>query len=144
MVRPPRLDVLVDVPIQIADFGTVSEGVTKCLSHTTSRRGTDVYRGPELLSEEGGYSKKTDMWSFGCVTYELCTKKKAFTSDWATMEYKNSGGNSRKAIFEFPQDWKLDKRAKIISDACVAETLQLSWNTRPSATELLKLLKSAN
>jgi serine/threonine protein kinase len=36
---------------------------------------------------EGKFNKKTDIWAMGCVFYEVCTGKKAFTSEWATITF---------------------------------------------------------
>src|SRR5437773_624562 len=128
---------------KIADFGTTSEGTSKELSPSTERRGTAVYRGPELLGEEGGYNSKTDIWAFGCIAYEFCTKRKAFSGDWETLSYKLSAGSPRKAVFQFPPNFREGnavKLAKAVCTHCVDETLELSWHARPSATRLLKVL----
>jgi tetratricopeptide (TPR) repeat protein len=72
---------------KIADFGLTSDGVTSLLRPTSLGRGTFGYRAPELLREELGYSKKTDIWSLGCIIYELCTRKPAFVNDFVVREF---------------------------------------------------------
>lgn len=126
---------------KIADFGATTEGTSQGPSHTTSRRGTERYRAPELLGDEGLFTSKTDIWAFGCITYEICTAKQAFSGDWATMKYVDSGGEPHKSIFEFPSGRTFEKRAKSISDTCVTAALQLSMDARPSAADILKVLK---
>jgi len=39
--------------------------------------GTLPYLAPEVLRDEY-WSTKTDIWSFGCVLYELCTYRLPF------------------------------------------------------------------
>lgn len=56
--------------LKIGDFGVskLLEGTENC--KTTA--GTPMYFSPELIKGEP-YSKKTDIWSLGCVIYEICT-----------------------------------------------------------------------
>jgi serine/threonine protein kinase len=123
---------------KIADFGSTAEGTSKRLRTTITSRGTAVYRGPELLDEDSGYTSKTDIWAFGCIAYELCTKKKAFASDWATREYKYEATEAPKEVFtgEWPRGPSVDI-TKEICQICVDNTLRISWQERPSASELL-------
>ena len=69
-----------------------------------------MYRGPELLDEDSGYTNKTDIWAFGCIAYELCTKKKAFASDWATREYKNEDTEAPKVFTGEMAEWTICTR----------------------------------
>jgi len=46
--------------------------------------GTPYYVPPELIQNDG-YSYKSDSWAIGCILYELCFLKKAFTSNNANM-----------------------------------------------------------
>lgn len=39
--------------------------------------GTLFYLSPEVCRGEG-FSTKTDIWSLGCILYELCTNRKPF------------------------------------------------------------------
>jgi len=74
---------------KITDFGLTSEGTSNRLVTTRYARGKPCYRAPELLSnEKGGYSNKLDMWSLGCILFELVTGAKAFASDYAVFEYR--------------------------------------------------------
>jgi NIMA (never in mitosis gene a)-related kinase len=57
--------------IKLADFG-----ISKMLEHTQNLAstvvGTPYYLSPEAWSSTG-YNFKSDIWSLGCVLYELCT-----------------------------------------------------------------------
>lgn len=68
-----------DGTIKLGDFG-----IAKVLQHTfqlaQTRIGTPYYLSPEIC-EGKGYNSKTDVWSLGCILYELCTLKHAFQAD---------------------------------------------------------------
>lgn len=49
--------------------------------------GTDYYMSPEIINQEQ-YNEKIDVWSYGCVVYEMLTLQKAFN------------GKNQPAVFE--------------------------------------------
>lgn len=65
-----------DDHVKIGDLG-----VAKILNQTANMAhtvvGTPYYLSPELC-EEKPYNHKSDIWSLGCVLYELCTMKHPF------------------------------------------------------------------
>jgi len=68
------------------------EGLSTVGRTTQYGRGTTGYRAPELLPQEGTvaptrFSKASDIWSLGCVLYELMFLTRLFASDWAVREY---------------------------------------------------------
>eukprot|EP00826_Nyctotherus_ovalis_P011783 TRINITY_DN13070_c0_g1_i5.p1 TRINITY_DN13070_c0_g1~~TRINITY_DN13070_c0_g1_i5.p1 ORF type:complete len:195 (+),score=48.12 TRINITY_DN13070_c0_g1_i5:480-1064(+) len=66
--------------IKIGDLN-VSKVVKSSLMFT--RVGTPYYASPEIWNDKP-YSYKSDMWSLGCVLYEMCALKPPFTA--ATMK----------------------------------------------------------
>ena len=65
--------------IKLGDFGIskVLRGTMEC---ARTAIGTPYYLSPEIC-ENKPYSFKSDVWSLGCVLYELTTLRHAFDSD---------------------------------------------------------------
>lgn len=53
----------------------VSKIVKNFFAHTQT--GTPYYASPEVWRDEA-YSTKTDIWSLGCVIFEMCMLKPPF------------------------------------------------------------------
>ncbi|KAK8845020.1 hypothetical protein M9Y10_021196 [Tritrichomonas musculus] len=65
--------------VKMGDFG-----IAKVLDHTTQLSktaiGTPYYLSPEICQGKN-YNQKSDIWSLGCVLYEICTLQHAFDSN---------------------------------------------------------------
>ena len=96
---------------KITDFGLTSEGNSKTLHTTSSARGTSGYRPPEMLTEgKKGYSSKADVWSVGCIFYELLVGERPFPDDWSVIRYadsKASLGIPQHILHALDADWEL-------------------------------------
>ena len=78
-----------DDKIKVGDLGVAKLlNQTQNMAHTIV--GTPYYLSPELC-EEKPYNHKSDIWSLGCVLYELCTFKHPF-------EAKNQGSLIMKIV----------------------------------------------
>lgn len=75
----------------ITDFGfaMVVNGDTVVLSHR--RRGTNLYRAPELV-EKCEASKKSDIWAVGCILYRVATMDAGKFWDACQWEATGCGG----------------------------------------------------
>lgn len=59
--------------VRLGDFGLCRHTQRAAAGNSTlTHAGTDCYMAPEMLSSSR-YGKPADMWSLGCVLYELCT-----------------------------------------------------------------------
>lgn len=62
--------------IKIGDFG-----IARVLQHTYDWAiGTPYYLSPEICQEQP-YNQKSDVWSLGCILYEMVTLRHAFDSN---------------------------------------------------------------
>ncbi len=61
--------------VKIGDFG-----ISKVLDSTSAKTfvGTPYYLSPEVCSNKK-YDLRSDLWSLGCILYELCTLNVNFT-----------------------------------------------------------------
>lgn len=65
--------------LKIADLG-LGRIIGSQTLEVYSKVGTPLYMSPELLKGEG-YDMKSDVWSVGCILYELCELKSPFRND---------------------------------------------------------------
>ena len=115
---------------KIADFGLTSEATSNRLVSTSASRGKPCYRAPEMLHEMSpGFNNKMDMWSFGCIAFELLTGQKAFSSDYDVVRYSIS---KKKPTTYF-------KNTDSVTKFYISELFELEPDNRPAARELLKL-----
>ena len=64
-----------DGTVKIGDLGVARQLEKQNFAETMV--GTPYYLSPEICDEKA-YNQKTDIWSLGCVLYELCTFKHPF------------------------------------------------------------------
>lgn len=122
---------------KITDFGLTFEGTSRRAYSTSSARGTDGYRAPELVRHGSVFSKETDIFSVGCIFFELISDKKLFLNDYDVFNY----GVTRHSI-ELPRlDLDLDKRMQRYLVLLINAMLEIDWWKRPSASDILRILQ---
>ncbi|CAF1632910.1 unnamed protein product, partial [Didymodactylos carnosus] len=62
--------------IKIGDFG-ISRILVGTMDQATTFTGTPYFMSPEVMKHDG-YTSKSDIWSVGCLLYEMCTFQHAF------------------------------------------------------------------
>jgi len=78
-LKPANILIFSDGIFKLGDLGLgryMSDETFKAFSQV----GTPLYMSPEVIRNEG-YDFKTDVWSLGCVIYELITLKSPFRTD---------------------------------------------------------------
>ncbi|KAH3847794.1 serine/threonine-protein kinase Nek2-like isoform X2 [Dreissena polymorpha] len=77
-MKPANVFLDTDRNVKLGDFG-----LARVLHHETSFAntyvGTPYYMSPELVNNQS-YNEKSDIWSMGCVLYELCALHPPFTA----------------------------------------------------------------
>ena len=105
----------------------VSKVARKSLAYTQT--GTPYYASPEVW-EEKAYDSKSDVWSLGCVIYEMITLRPPFQAKSMEELYKKvMRGIYPKISSKFSED---------LSDA-LKLMIQVEAGARPSCEELLKM-----
>ena len=118
----------------MADFGFTSEATSTTLRIAISAKGTQGYRAPELLESEGGvFTSRADIWSMGCILYELAIGKRAFSDDLATLRYKTSSSSLNIVLDE---DFSSKCKESITEN--IVRMLKVDFLSRPSAAILLE------
>lgn len=80
-IKPDNL--LIDsstATLKIADFGLAKRFVVPCRSHSSQVQ-TLWYRAPELILGDRHYGPEIDLWSAGCVFFELLTGRVLFQNE---------------------------------------------------------------
>ncbi|XP_076469959.1 serine/threonine-protein kinase Nek11-like [Babylonia areolata] len=114
--------------VKIGDFGIsrILMGTTDMASTFT---GTPYYMSPEVLKHEG-YNSKSDVWSVGCIMYELCALEHAFTGQGLM-------GVMYKIVEGEPPD--LPKKYSRELNGVLKKMLTKEPDLRPGAQEVLQL-----
>jgi len=78
-LKPDNLFIGSDFKIKIGDFG-ISKQLDIYNDYAKTPVGTLRYTAPEIIKGQK-YNNKVDIWSLGCIIYELCTLNLCFDSD---------------------------------------------------------------
>ena len=78
-LKPENLFIDDNYKIKIGDFG-VSKKLETNKNFAYTSVGTNFYMAPEVIKGEE-YNNKVDIWSFGCIIYELFTLEVCFQSE---------------------------------------------------------------
>ncbi|ESO97096.1 hypothetical protein LOTGIDRAFT_201923, partial [Lottia gigantea] len=101
-IKPENIYLSDNGNIKLGDFG-VSRQLKLNEFAATTFAGTPCYMSPEILSQKG-YNSKTDIWSLGCVIYELATRERAFNvNDYFFLVFKVVRGESPKIPNSYSQ-----------------------------------------
>ncbi|KAG6901742.1 hypothetical protein C0995_008396 [Termitomyces sp. Mi166 len=113
--------------VKLGDFG-LSRALTQT-NFANTYVGTPYYMSPELMQEKA-YDTKSDIWSLGCVIYELCALKPPFYEAKTHQELSNFIRAGR--IPPLPRGYSQTLASLIKS------MLNLNPAMRPSAAQLLQ------
>jgi serine/threonine protein kinase len=132
-LKPANILIFSDGILKLGDLGLgryMSDETFKAFSQV----GTPLYMSPEVIRNEG-YDFKSDVWSLGCVVYELVTLKSPFRTDEKISMYDlfskiNKG--------DYPKITD-DKYTNIVKDL-VDKMLKVNPEDRISLEEVKKLI----
>mmetsp|Transcript_25511 Transcript_25511/g.58886 ORF Transcript_25511/g.58886 Transcript_25511/m.58886 type:complete len:780 (-) Transcript_25511:105-2444(-) len=78
-LKPANIFVAQDNSLKLGDLG-LGRFFSSHTLEAFSKVGTPLYMSPEVL-KGAGYDMRSDVWSLGCVLYELCVLRSPFKSD---------------------------------------------------------------
>ena len=147
-VKPDNIMVREDGIVKVLDFGLLklttkdrsevdSEGVTKMQVRTSAGviMGTTSYMSPEQARGQE-MDARTDIWSFGCVLYEMLTNQQAFHGETMTDVLANIIHQEPDSILAYRRDTPAEL------ERIVARTLRKNRDERyQSAKELFNDLQ---
>ena len=116
-IKPENIFITNDYKIKIGGFGIANRFNFKNKKYE-AQINTPLYEAPEI-TKGLKYNNKIDIWSFGCILYELCSLKHYYFS-------KNKAINTEKYGEKFQN----------IIDIILID----DYNKRPSAKEILEVL----
>jgi serine/threonine protein kinase len=92
------------------------------------------YRAPELLANGNAtFNNKADIWSLGCILFELSVGRRPFFHDYATAAYGTANDDM---IVELDDSFSYECKRTLAST--IISMLKSRPKSRPSATQLLK------
>lgn len=82
-LKPANIFISADGELKLGDLG-LGWALSSQTFEAYSWVGTPLYMSPEVL-DGSGYDTKSDVWSLGCIAYELCTMKSPFKKEDSKM-----------------------------------------------------------
>ena len=93
--------------------------------------GTPAYMAPETLEDDPVYNHQADLWSLGCVIFEMCCLKPAFSGGRRSIIEKIS-----RAEYGPPQDAAMKVHAYFLKEI-VPKLITIQCDLRISADTIL-------
>jgi predicted Ser/Thr protein kinase len=122
-VKPSNVLLLPDGGVKLADMGIARLLSPEALTATLSMRGTARYISPEQARGDW-VDSRTDLYSLGCVLFEMLTGRTPFEGDLAALSYAH-------AHTPAPRVRSIDPMVPAVMDELVAAMLEKDPADRP-------------
>lgn len=116
--------------VKVGDFGLIKY-LDSRKDHSASVLGTPIYTSPENL-KYGRCNHKADMWSLGCILFELTTLEAPFKTENDVMNFNKSEFNEK----PLPREYSSVRRL-------INAQIQLAPNKRPKAFKVVDMIQQA-
>lgn len=116
-----------DASVKLGDFGLSK--IMQSHDFASTYVGTPFYMSPEICAAEQ-YSLHSDIWAFGCIMYELCSKEPPFNA------------KTHMELITRIRDGKIAPLSPLYSPELkesIAKCLRVNPRTRPDTVQLLNL-----
>ena len=131
-LRPKNIFMSKNNKIKIGDFGISKELINQ--KYATSKKGDVEYMALEMLEENAKYNNKVDIWSLGCIIYELFNLK-TYYKDISFKEMRDLKPYPIKIDKKYNQAW-LQLLNKIL--------IKKDYNARLNIDEICNFLNDIN
>lgn len=132
-LAPSNILIDSDFNIKLADFGLAKRFGTQSMSVMKSFVGTILYSCPEIVQSQS-YTNKADIWSLGCIIYELMTLQQPFSGN-------NPLSIAKKIVDgEYEEIREEDGYYSPMLIQIVRRCMDADQNTRPNITELCQMM----
>ncbi|XP_024146817.1 serine/threonine-protein kinase Nek2 [Oryzias melastigma] len=126
-LKPANIFLDANQNVKLGDFG-----LARILNHDTSFAktfvGTPYYMSPEQINRMS-YNEKSDIWSLGCLLYELCALSPPFTAyNQKELAEKIREGKFRRIPFRYSEEL----------NSLISRMLNLKDYLRPSVESILQ------
>ena len=116
-----------DLSVTIGDFGTAAKNDNGCVA--IEDVGTLLYNAPEIFDGHE-YDERVDIWSFGCIVFQLCNNDVPFTS-------QNEKGLMHKITYM--QHKRINRTVSKDIQDLYGMCMNKDYLTRPTASEIISL-----
>ena len=130
-LKPENFFLNADLTIKISDFG-LKRQFQNIYDYVRTKVITMQYIAPEILNEQE-YNNKVDVWSLGCIIYELCTLKFCFESNSMNNLLRKITNNNHGKIDTNLYGEDLQKLIEYL--------LNKNYEQRPSVDDIIKIIK---
>lgn len=97
-LKPANIFISNDNSLKIGDLGLGRSFSSETLE-AYSKVGTPLYMSPELI-QDSGYTENADVWSLGCICYELAELKSPFRNKEEKMSLMDLFDNITKCNYK--------------------------------------------
>lgn len=127
-IKPSNILLFCDGTAKLCDFGIAQPDLE---TSPTQCKGTLQYMAPEIINK-GNYEKSADIWSLGCVLYEIMWREPLFSEGSYSEVIAKIVDFKSKNWIEFPSIYSAELQE------IVRSMLSIDPQARPSVQELME------
>lgn len=128
-IKPSNILTYANDTIKLSDFGCSVLVSPECSSFSVNTIGTLGYTAPETLSM-GHISHKSDIWSLGCLFYELMTHKKL-------LSIKTDHPHAKATALRSIQQWRRRYGDNVLHSTRDIKCIPITFSLTGSAANLI-------
>ena len=140
-LKPGNLFLTAEGQVKLGDFGIARDNYAADLTSDGLTVGTHAYMSPEQITAEGPTTGKADLYSLGCVLFELLTGRKPFQGTNFAVLFDQHLNKPAPDVREFVADCP-DALSRTIGSLLEKDPEKRPFSARAVQADMLKLLES--